>query len=45
MFADRRLVWILVLVLLAIVLWWALDHLLFPTLPQPAGVAPIIKNN
>ena len=40
---DKRIVWIVVLVLLVIVLWWAVDHLFFPTLPVPAGVAPITK--
>jgi hypothetical protein len=40
---DRRVIWILVIILLVIVLWWALDHVLFPTLPMPAGVAPISK--
>jgi hypothetical protein len=40
---ERRIVWILVIILLVIVLWWALDHVLFPTLPMPAGVAPISK--
>ena len=40
---DRRLVWVLLVVLVAIVLWWALDHVLFPTLPVPAGVPDISK--
>ena len=40
---DRRILWALVIVLLAIVLWWALDHVLFPTLPVPAGAPPISK--
>ena len=40
---DRRLVWLLVIVLLVIVLWFALDHVLFPTLPVPAGAPPITK--
>ncbi len=43
MFADRRLLWIVVIVLLVILLAWALDHVLFPDLPMPAGVAPISK--
>ena len=43
MFADRRIVWLLVLVLLIIVLAWALDHVFYPDLPLPAGVAPIAK--
>jgi hypothetical protein len=40
---DRRILWALVIVVLAIVLWWALDHVLFPTLPVPAGAPPISK--
>ena len=40
---DRRIVWILVIVFLVIILWWALDHVLFPTLPMPAGTPPITK--
>ena len=40
---DRRIVWVLVIVLLIIVLWWALDHLFFPTLPMPAGAPSIAK--
>lgn len=40
---DRRLIWLLAIVLLVIVLWWAFDHVLFPTLPMPAGTAPITK--
>lgn len=43
MLTDRRLVWVLVIVLLIIVLLWALDHIFFPDLPLPAGVAPITK--
>ena len=40
---DRRLLWVLVIVLLIIVLWWAFDHVLFPTLPMPAGAPSITK--
>jgi len=40
---ERRIVWVLVIILLVTILWWALDHVLFPTLPMPAGVAPISK--
>lgn len=40
---DRRLVWILLIVVLVVVLWWALDHVLFPTLPMPADAPPITK--
>lgn len=40
---DRRLVWALLVVLLVIVMLWALDHVLFPTLPVPAGAPTIIK--
>ena len=40
---DRRLLWVLLLALLILILWWAVDHVLFPTLPVPAGVPPIMK--
>ncbi len=40
---DRRIVWILTIVLLLAVLWFALDHVLFPTLPVPAGAPSIVK--
>ncbi len=40
---DRRIVWLLGLILLAVVLWLLLDEVLFPPLPIPAGVAPISK--
>lgn len=43
MFNDRRIMWVLILILLVIVLAWALDHVFFPDLPVPAGVAPIAK--
>ena len=40
---DRRVLWVLLLVILVIILWFALDHVLFPTLPVPAGVPSITK--
>lgn len=40
---DRRVVWVLAIVLLLVVLWFALDHVLFPTLPVPAGAPSIVK--
>ena len=40
---DRRVLWVLVLVILVIILWLALDHVLFPALPVPAGVPSITK--
>ena len=43
MFADRRLLWILLIAILIILLLWALDHVFFPDLPIPAGVPPITK--
>lgn len=43
MFADRRILYILVLILLIIILGWAVDHLFFPDLPVPAGVPSISK--
>ena len=39
----RRLTWIAALLILAIALWFALDHVLFPTLPVPAGTPSIVK--
>jgi hypothetical protein len=40
---DRRLLWVLALVILVIILWLALDHILFPDLPVPAGAPAIVK--
>lgn len=40
---DRRIVWIAAIVILLIVLWLALDHVLFPTLPIPAGAPSITR--
>ena len=40
---DRRIVWIAAIIILLVVLWLALDHVLFPTLPTPAGVPSIAK--
>lgn len=43
MFADRRLLWLVLLVVLIVLLWWALDHVFFPDLPVPAGAPAITK--
>ena len=40
---DRRVIWVLVIIVLVIILWLALDHVLFPDLPIPAGAPPITK--
>ena len=40
---DRRLLLVLFLVVIAILLWLLFDHVLFPTLPIPAGAPPITK--
>lgn len=40
---DRRIVWIAAVIILLIALWFALDHVLFPTLPTPAGAPSIVK--
>lgn len=40
---DRRIIWLVLIACLIILLWFALDHVLFPTLPMPAGVPPIAK--
>jgi hypothetical protein len=40
---DNKIIWIVLLVCLLIVLWFALDHVLFPTLPVPAGAPSITK--
>jgi hypothetical protein len=40
---NNRIVWLLLLVLVAILLWLLLDHILFPTLPLPAPAPSIIK--
>lgn len=40
---DKRVVWIAAIIILLIVLWLALDHVLFPTLPTPAGAPSIVK--
>ncbi len=43
MLDTRKIVWLVLLACLIVVLWWAVDHVLFPDLPMPAGVAPIAK--
>ena len=40
---DRRIWWVLGVVVLAIVLWLLLDHVLFPTLPVPANAPSITR--
>lgn len=40
---DRRIWWVVGLIALALVLWLLFDHLLFPTLPVPAGPPPITR--
>ena len=40
---DRRIVWLLAVVVLLAVLALALDHVFFPDLPIPAGAPPIMK--
>ena len=40
---DNKILWLLLIVALIIVLWWAIDHVLFPDLPMPAGASPIVK--
>ena len=40
---DRRLVWVLGIVLLAVLVWLLLDYVLFPPLPVPAGAPSITK--
>lgn len=40
---DRRIWWAVGLIAVAILLWLLLDHLLFPTLPMPAGAPPITR--
>lgn len=40
---DRRIWWVAGLVALALLLWLAFDHLLFPTLPVPAGGPAITR--
>ncbi len=40
---DRKIMGVLLVVCLLILLWFALDHVFFPTLPTPAGVPPISK--
>ncbi|WP_281010993.1 hypothetical protein [Lichenibacterium ramalinae] len=40
---DRRIWWVVGVIVLAIVLWLLLDHVLFPTLPVPAGAPAITR--
>lgn len=40
---DRRIWWVVGIIVLAIVLWLLLDHVLFPTLPVPAGAPAITR--
>ena len=40
---DRRIVWLLAIVVLLIILALALDHVFFPDLPIPAGAPSITK--
>lgn len=40
---DRKILWVLLIVCVAILLAFLLDHVLFPTLPIPAGAPPIMK--
>jgi hypothetical protein len=40
---NKRILWVLAIVLVAVVLWLLLDHVLFPTLPVPAGAPSITK--
>lgn len=40
---DRRIWWVLGLIALAILVYLLVDHLLFPTLPVPAGAPPIAR--
>ena len=40
---DRRIWTVVGVIVLAILLWLVLDHVLFPTLPVPAGAPPITR--
>ena len=40
---DRRLLFVLLVIVLAILVWLLFDHVVFPTLPVPAGAPPITK--
>jgi hypothetical protein len=40
---DKKIIWIVLVLCLILLLWWAIDHILFPTLPMPAGTAPLTK--
>jgi hypothetical protein len=40
---DRRILWMVAILVVAVVLWFLLDHVLFPTLPVPAAAPSIMK--
>lgn len=40
---DRKILWLLLIVCVAILLYYLLDHVLFPTLPIPAGAPSITR--
>ena len=40
---DRRIWWVLGLIVVALLLYLIVDHVLFPTLPIPAGAPPITR--
>lgn len=40
---NQRILWVLAILVVAVVLWFLLDHVLFPTLPAPAGAPSIMK--
>ncbi len=40
---DRRIVWVILVACVIVLAWLVLDHVLFPTLPVPAGAPPITK--
>lgn len=40
---DRRIWWLVGLIVVALLLYLIVDHLLFPTLPVPAGAPPITR--
>ena len=43
MINSRTIVGLVLIACLIVLLWLALDHVLFPDLPMPAGVPPIAK--
>ncbi|HEX4767505.1 MAG TPA: hypothetical protein VH414_14630 [Lichenihabitans sp.] len=40
---DRRILWVILVACVIVLAWLLLDHILFPTLPMPAGAPPITK--